>query len=484
MNWNFRNDIAQLLIVSVLIFAGKANSQVVELFSGFKTNKVQPGDSFAIEIINTGADPITFYPLTVFDSVGHYIFLNEQNYISYLKYSGSQTGGLKAHARVIKSAFFINGNTPVNEFKDNIFYQEIADKKYAFPQWFLTSCNYLCGEYWAISSSLLSRSKLFDNDSIWDFNISGVHSLGEGVISGDTVLIDFDPSMPRFLDTLPNGSFVSAADAHLHPEYLDTQNFYRICNERDSCWINESVTKYYHLFFRDSALFKRYQIRDISPQNMRGTWTLCSGCSMLFEVKVPEFVLDLNNNSKKILLDSVVILLLNHSDNKLLFSDIAQRLFDTSTKEKGYDVLNNVNFIFAHELKDVFNANFFGRNYISFKLKIPASPKGYTANDLQLPLAINEIKSDSGLIIDGNFIPSGQQFFKLWDEGGILDKNENFTLADSEFNFVNNIAIPPNNSVEMKIYYNQLLYKIFEGFSVDFFSATPDISIKTFPANK
>jgi len=477
----------QLKLTIVLLTFTTVNTyaQVLELFQGFDFSNVQPGDSFAIEIINTDNDAITFYPLTVFDSSGNYLFLDEQQYDTYLHTLGNQVDALKAHARIVKSPFFkngsLNGRIPLNEFSGGVYNQQIADKKYAFPQWFLTSCNYQCGEYWTMGANVLKQFGVFEDDSIWEISIPDVHTLGEGIINGDTMLVDFDPSMPRFLDTLPDGSFINATDIYLHPEYLDLQNQHFICDENDSCRSSEVTTEYYKSFFSDSSSLNRFTNNNIVPQNMPGTWTLCAGCSMIFEYKLPLNIVDLNDSTKRMLMDSVIYYMIHNITDTLLLGSVLQQLLSVASKQEAWEAFNKFDFLFAHELSNPLLSNSFGRNALTCKLKMPANAQGYSFSNIQMPLAIRDIVSDSGLVVNGNNIAAGQHNFKLWDEGGILDNNADFTVPDSAYNYVKNISVLPFNNVEITLYYNQILYGFFKGFKAEFFSVSPSFTVNTYP---
>lgn len=470
-----------LFALFFLLIAGQVKSQVMDLFNGFDLSAIQAGDSFALEIKNNGTEPATFYPLTALDSPGNYLFLSEENYFSYLKSTGNQIDALRAHARIVKSPYFFVGQKPVSELDNGSFQKEIAEKKYAFPQWFLTSCHYECGEFAAMGASQLIKSGVFEKDSIWALNLSDYHSLGEGIVNGDTLLIDFDSEMPRFLDTLPNGSYMAASDAYLHPEYFYQQSEYALCNENDSCWFVEKSTDSYVGFFQDTSVFARYANHEIEPQSMSGAWTLCAGCSIVFEWKAPEYVLDASDSNTALLFDSLMAIIGNQPIDTLALGAVAQALLGTPTREKAIAALNNFNVISAEELTDITKSAAYLYNNTTVKLSIPGRATGYASSDIQLPLAVNKITSENGLTIGGHSISPGSHQFKLWTDGGILDEKEDITIAADSFYHLTDLYISGNNSVEIELYYNHLLYGFLQGIKTELFSSTPNLTVTAYP---
>ncbi len=124
-------------------------------------------------------------------------------------------------ARIYKSPYF---NNTILEYSST-FDPETKLKQFAFIPSVLSVRYRHCKEYWYQASYELTEAGIINKDSLRSVSCTG-HFLGEAIIGGDTTLIDFDPGEQRFLDTLPDGSFMSAADMQEHPELIDNQSAY------------------------------------------------------------------------------------------------------------------------------------------------------------------------------------------------------------------------------------------------------------------
>jgi len=469
-----------LIAFSLIFIALISSSQTVQLFQSAGNTILAPGDTFKLTVKNNAALPAKFYPLTVFDEPGNLVFLNNQHFIQHLQSQSDQVTAIRELARIYKSPYF---NNTTLEYSST-FDPETKRKQFAFIPSVLSVRYRQCKEYWYQASYELTEAGIINKDSLRSVSCTG-HFLGEAIVGGDTTLIDFDPGEPRFLDTLPDGSFISAADMQEHPELIDNQSSYCYatptgCNLlMHGEIIDENIA--YKEFFTNSPV-NYMAVEPEQTVSIEGTWTLCPGCSFTMEYRIPKYFLDMNIAANVDAMKVVTTLIAADSveEAKTL---LGQLIGSSSTTETLRAYLEDDIFFYTglptfENFFNTYSSSFSAHVTSTGELSIPARAGGYTIGvDVALPFLINEVRASSAITVGDTVLSNGTGKFDLWYFKNSKEDTSHLEppqLPARDIQYLQSGSIPSNTSVTMQLYYNPLVYRFPMGISAEIFSGVAD----------
>ena len=414
-----------------------------------------PNDTLRIVLENNSTNPMKFYPMTVFDSDTELVMYDKQSFIQKLQ-TMNQIEVLKYLAKIYKSPYFINDYIEAANYN---MPGEYLEKYYAFISSIVSVTHRQCGDYWHQAFLEMLEAEIFSADSMMRVGCYA-HQLGQVISEGDTILSDFDPAEPRWLDTI-NGGYYSATDMTNYGHLLHDSTRYQYCYAEDECfYLGHPDTEHHVRYFTDSAvvLYPEYvhETADIP-----GYWILPPSSNFTFEYFMPKyFVLwDITKDS----LFNEASILWNSGDTTAAIN-LVEIILGLPAQEAMW-ALNTGN-VFAYEDSPTFGQYFELFNYemLTAKLLVNTTHSCTFGSDITLPYRIHSINASSPIMLDD----TTASLFKVEMYN---KKKEDSTSApiigakDLQF-IAGSGSIPANTNVAFELYINQRVYSIPDGIEV------------------
>ncbi len=474
-----KNKLHFFAIATLLLLTLNVNAQVVEFFGGFGTTVPAPEDSFSITVTNTDSASLTLYPLTVFEKEGNLLFTDKQTLYNHLS-TNDQFGFVREFARLVKSPYIVHCRRPeYTAYGVNGYDYQVAYKQFSPIPFFLSNASHMCGERQNFFSQVAVETGMISVDSLLEVSTVG-HTLGEW-LNGKPTLLDFDDGEPRFMDKVPGtvDEYMSAQDIIDHPEWLDSSARYCYEMPDGKCRELTRVTnKTYSDFFTQNPV-SYFAPRQFPTADIDGKWKLLPGQSITINWNFPTFVIDSG--------DSVIRAGFNglNSDTATLESAMASFgiMFPWATDAQLLTIFKDMNFAIVNGATyDITTCNFW-KEHFTVSTHIPAQNRDIIiGTDMRLPMQYIS-STASGPFTLGAF-PEDTVLQNSSIETFNPNPSDNQLQIESKaLQYIQAGRIPAGTTVDMKLRYNNLIYKFPNGFRAEMFGAdSTKVQVVAYPA--
>ena len=456
------------LILSICLITIIAQCQVKQFFQPIDFSHLKTNDTFSLVIQNTDTAPVEFYPLTVYDTDSSFLFESNSSFLNYIQSAGGQIAQIQRLAYFLKSDRFVNDFLVFNDSNP-----ELRKKKGSVPMFFLGSSQEQCENFRSFAISSLISTGAFSKDSIFNVGLAN-HQLAECIINGDSVLLDFDPDEPIFLNKLPNGKYFSAQDILTYPNNDDSMYTYTdpvtgVCRPLMFLGYNptvsDSLTKIHSLIGSYNNLFtsgiEYSPADDVITYKDSGTWKLPPGSSLEWHWQAPVVLTPAQ---------------MTVAEGSLNAQDASYtQIISALTNATGLDSASIANALVKNNLLlgdttptgVVLDRTYEKANTLDLYVNTSDSAV-IIGQDLKLPFWIHSISTDQPLTIGDTTFPAGNSCMWLWNEKSQLD-SDGFAPGDltsvpnpgkGAVEYLQSGLIPAHCHVHMSLYYNERIYAI------------------------
>jgi len=465
-----------------LLVALQSMSQVVTLHPGIDDKLMIPGDTITILIKNNQPQAVSFYPFTSLEQSDNPIFINKQTFIKHLQAQGGQIAAIKELARIYKSPYFLNTHleaTPTGELA-------ALSKFYAFIPSVTSVFHRQSGDYWHQAYLLLTEAEIFKPNQLMRVTCSS-HQLGQGILlNGDTVLLDFDPAEPRFLDTMTNGKgYMSASELRQFPQMLDSQPpyCYSIKNKCVPLTEDEQQTEHYKTIFTTGSIIlsaeATHRTADIS-----GMWTMPPYSSFSINYPMPNYFLKYSDA-----LDSLyqVAETIYKTGDSISAYKIFGKILNTSWQEAIRALRSNDLFVYRED-KPTFSEYIkaFNEDQFTATIHIPSTDSSLEfGGDVSFPFRIQSIRASKPVVFEDTTFSKAN--FNLYAyKKDIEDVVSPPQISKNEIQFIHKGHMNPKTDLRLTVYFNPRIYNFGNEIKAALFSngIKPTITITSTPQNK
>jgi hypothetical protein len=337
----------------------------------------------------------------------------------------------------------------------------------------------MCGERQNFFSHVAVETGMFSADSLLEVSTVG-HTVGEW-LNGKPTLLDFDDGEPRFMDKVPGtvDEYMSAQDIIDHPDWLDSSA--RYCYEMPSGECRE-LTRVTNKTYSD--FFTLNPVNYFAPQqfptaDIGGTWKLVPGQSITISWNFPTFVIDSGDSVIKAGFNSM------NSDTSTLESAMEKFriMFPWATDAQLLTIFKDMNFAIVNGTTyDITTCNFW-KEHFTVTTHIPAQSQDIKiGTDMRLPMQYIS-STATGPFTLGAF-PEDTILQNSSIETFNPDPSDDQLQIESKaLQYIQAGRIPAGTTVDMKLRYNNLIYKFPAGFRAEMLGADSNkLQVVTSPA--
>ncbi len=472
-----------LLAFAAMLFTFTSHAQVVELFKGFPANVPNPNDSFSVTIQNTDSVPMEFYLLTQFEDSDNIIFATKQTYYDHMASTGDPFGFTREMTRLVKSPYIVHLRNPeYTSYGPNGFDRFVARKQFTPCGFFLANASHMCGERENFFNHVAVETGMISADSLRIVTTEG-HTLGELFHNNDTILVDTDDGEPRSLDKVPGtiDNYMSAEDIIQHRSWLDSSKRYCYTTPTRSCYELTEVSNemYADFFTRNPVTYA--PMEQFPTMDMDGKLKLLPGQSITFSYVFPTFIIDTGTaqaaqafNDGRHAGDTVGI-------DALL--DVFRNMFPGASDSALMTIFTKFNFAIVNGNQiDLASSVFWKEKYFA-TTHIPAQNRDVQIGpDMRLPMYYVSSTANNPFTL-------GAAPFDTVVQNSVIeifnpDASDNSLQVESKaVQYVQQGTIPAGTTVDMKMRYNNLIYKFPAGIRAEMFGADASkLRVETYPA--
>ena len=458
----------RICLLSIMFCAASVYGQVKQFSQPINFSHLKTNDTFSLVIQNTDTAPVEFYPLTVFDNDSSRLFQTNTSFVNYIQSAGDPLAQIYRLAYFLKSDRFVNNYVTFSDLNP-----AIKRKKNTTPLFFLGNSQEQCGNYRDFAIWCLISTGAFTPDNIFKVSLAQ-HQAAECILNGDSVLLDFDPDEPVFLNTLPNGKYFSAMDVKNQPQYLST--LYQYTDPVSGITSPLMSLGYYGNAadsFRDvQALFNNYSnlfdstltYEAADPVNLSkdtATWRLCAGSSIQWHWKAP-IVLTRQQ------IDSAGVTLSADASFGQIVSALVMATGYDSTDLASALLHNNIIQSDSTPNQIIFDKCFQKADTLDLYVTTGDNPV-VIGKDLRLPFWVHRITTDQPVTIGDTTFPAGNSCMWLWNEKNDVDSDgfssslQTPDVSEAAVAKLQSGLIPAHCNVHMSLYYNERIYGIPNG---------------------
>ena len=452
----------------ILLCAGLVHGQVKQFSQPINFSHLKTNDTFSLVIQNTDTAPVEFYPLTVFDNDSSRLFETNTSFLNYIQSAGDPLAQIYRLAYFLKSDRFVN-NYLVFAVDD----AQVQRKKNSAPMFFLGNSQEQCRNYRDFAVTCLVSTGAVSFDSIFSVSLAE-HQVAECIINGDSILLDFDPAEPTFLNRLPNGKFYSALDVYTQPQYMNELYMYtdpvtgvkaplvylgNYNTPADSFRNVQAVINSYTRFFDITMTYEPPYFNGASKDT--GTWRLPPASSIEWHWQAPLTLSPAQVDSVSSLISA------DASFAEIIHAIDSVTGFDSAFVLKSL-VSSNILLGDTSPNQLIFDNGYQRADTLDLYVTTTDQPV-VIGRDLRLPFWVHRISTDQPVTIGDTTFPAGNSCMWLWNEKNDVDSQGFSSNAQVPLLSVRGIEklqsgiIPAHCHVHMSLYYNERIYAIPNG---------------------
>ena len=452
----------------ILLCAGLVHGQVKQFSQPINFSHLKTNDTFSLVIQNTDTAPVEFYPLTVFDNDSSRLFETNTSFLNYIQSAGDPLAQIYRLAYFLKSDRFVN-NYLVFAVDD----AQVQRKKNSAPMFFLGNSQEQCRNYRDFAVTCLISTGAISFDSIFSVSLAQ-HQAAECIINGDSILLDFDPAEPTFLNRLPNGKFYSALDVYTQPQYMNELYMYtdpvtgvkaplvylgNYNTPADSFRNVQAVINSYTRFFDITMTYEPPYFNGASKDT--GTWRLPPASSIEWHWQAPLTLSPAQVDSVSSLISA------DASFAEIIHAIDSVTGFDSAFVLKSL-VSSNILLGDTSPNQLIFDNGYQRADTLDLYVTTTDQPV-VIGRDLRLPFWVHRISTDQPVTIGDTTFPAGNSCMWLWNEKNDVDSQGFSSNAQVPLLSVRGIEklqsgiIPAHCHVHMSLYYNERIYAIPNG---------------------
>ncbi len=426
-------------------------------------------DSFSISIKNADTATHSFYPLTIFDQPGDYYFVDKQSVYERLAASGTKIGALHEMLKILKSPAFENFWIESADYGPGVFFQQLAEKRYAVNGFTLGSGAYKCGNFRYYAARTLIDAGIFDPSDVRI--VSGSHhQLVEFKIDGKWVGFDADPGEPYAINAFPDGTLMSFEDVLQHPQHLKKYVWHGVGSDSVTFFPERDISDYLEKLMD----MQYWPVAESQPVEISGIWKLCPGAELVWSYTLPRLI-DTTDALNKLMFDSTNTAILLH--DYTMAGEIMARWFGLSSSAEALGEFEKGNIVVTNgTLPNLMRTRTYRNNELVLKVRTGALPV-VLGKDLALPMTISTITTTNPVMVGDTVFPAGYSRIVRYnkkDFTDFTDREEEPVQTAGQFQYLSAGSIPPYTDVEFRLCYNQLMYPFLYGLQVEVFGDAID----------